>query len=229
VLTILKKAATRIRYGIANASFLIKNNESARDVFLRIYRDNVWGSLDSRSGEGSDLVQTEAVRRELPLMIKELSLKSMLDIPCGDLYWMKEMIINIDYIGADVVPEIIDRNHELYANGRRSFVVLDITKDELPTVDLIFSRDLLVHLSFMDIFSALRTVKHSGAIYLLTTTFCERDSNIDIQTGKWRPLNLQKSPFNFPEPERIINENCTEGSGIWSDKCLGLWRISELP
>lgn len=219
----------RIRDGIAEVAFRIKNRGSAREVFLRIYRDNVWGSLDSRSGEGSDLAQTEVVRRELPLLIKEFSLKSMLDIPCGDWYWMKEVIVNIDYIGADVVPEIIEHNHKLHAKGRRNFVVLDIIKDELPTVDLIFSRDLLVHLSFVDIFSALRIVKKSGARYLLTTTFCDRDSNIDIQTGKWRPLNLQKPPFNFPEPERIINENCTEGGGIWSDKCLGLWRISELP
>ena len=37
------------------------------------------------------------------------------------------------------------------------------------------------------------------------------------------------APFNFPPPLRLVNENCTEGDGAYGDKCLGLWRLADLP
>ena len=51
---------------------------------------------------------------------------------------------------------------------------------------------------------------------------------MDIVTGDWRPLNLQDKPFNFPSPILIINENCTEDGGEYSDKSMALWDISKL-
>lgn len=201
---------------------------SAREIFGDIYHKNYWGNSDSRSGAGSDLVQTAVVRRELPKLITQFDIRAMLDIPCGDWHWMKEVNIDVDYIGADIVHDIICRNKELYSKERCRFMMLDLIKDNLPKVDLVFSRDVLVHLSFDDIFLALRNIKRSGSEYLITTTFADRDSNFDIPTGHWRPLNLQKAPFNFPEPLRLINENCTEGDGSWNDKSLGFWKISDL-
>jgi hypothetical protein len=46
--------------------------------------------------------------------------------------------------------------------------------------------------------------------------------------GKWRPLNMQLPPFNFPNPICIINEKCTEGEGEFKDKSLGLWRLKDI-
>ena len=71
-------------------------------------------------------------------------------------------------------------------------------------------------------------IKKSGITYLLTTTFTQCHENVDIVTGDWRIINLEKPPFNFPPPVRIINEKCTEGNGTYADKCLGLWRIKEI-
>ncbi|MBI5429902.1 MAG: class I SAM-dependent methyltransferase [Nitrosomonadales bacterium] len=224
----LKGWAEKIKRGIAGATAVSGQSKSAREIFADIYRSNYWGNSDSRSGAGSDLVQTEVVRRELPVLISEFEVNSMLDIPCGDWHWMKETNLDVDYIGADIVPEIVQHNNELYGKDRRGFRALDMIKDDLPKVDLVFSRDVLVHLSFEDIFSALRNIERSGSRYLLTTTFTRRDSNFDITTGQWRPVNLQKAPFNFPAPLRLINENCTEGDGSWGDKSLGLWEISGL-
>jgi hypothetical protein len=104
-----------------------------------------------------------------------------------------------------------------------------VAKDSLPAVDMVFCRDLLVHLSYADAFAALRNLRASGSTYLFTTTFTRRSRNFDIPTtGEWRPLNLQLAPFGFSEPLTLINEKCTEGDGSWSDKGLGLWRISDL-
>lgn len=95
-------------------------------------------------------------------------------------------------------------------------------------MDLILCRDCLVHFSDEDVFRALRNLARSGSRYLLTTTFPERPVNPPIRTGKWRPLILQAVPFALPPPERLINEQCTEGAGAFADKSLGLWRLETI-
>ncbi len=141
---------------------------------------------------------------------------------------MKEAGLTIEYIGADIVPEVIEVNQRLYGSEHVRFLHLDMMNDALPIVDLVMSRDVLVHFSFSDIFLALKNLQNSGAKYLLTTTFTNRSRNKDIATGQWRPLNLEKPPFNFPKPLKLINEKCTEGDGSWGDKSLGLWRIQDI-
>ena len=106
--------------------------------------------------------------------------------------------------------------------------LLDLTRDPLPKADLLFSRDCLVHLSFADVRRALGGVLRSGIPYLLTTTFPGGASNEDIVTGDWRPLDLERPPFSFPRPLRLIEEGCTEGDGRFAGKSLGLWRVADL-
>ncbi len=57
---------------------------SAQDIFRRFYRANYWGNKHSRSGGGSDLTQTAEVRKQLPSLLSEFDVRTMLDIPCGD-------------------------------------------------------------------------------------------------------------------------------------------------
>lgn len=197
------------------------------DIFHNIYKTNYWRG-ESRSGEGSDLIQTEAIREALPSLLKRLNAKSMLDIPCGDFYWMQHVELPVDYIGADIVKEIVKINSKKYSDNRHTFMNLNVCTDKLPQVDIIFARDLLVHLSYKDIRLAIENMKKSGATWLLTTTFTGRDSNSDIETGDWRTLNFQLPPFNFPEPNEIINEGCTQFNGDYSDKCLGLWKLEHI-
>lgn len=202
-------------------------SQSANDVFERIYSTNYWRG-ESRSGQGSDLIQTAIIRKEIPKLLEEFSIKSMVDVPCGDFYWMKEVKLPVNYIGADIVTDMIRVNDKEYGNDLRKFRQLDVCKDELPCVDLVFSRDLLVHLSYEDIRRALQNMKESGSTWLLTTTFTGRNSNTDIPTGDWRTLNLELPPFNFPAPVRLINEGCTQFDGDYNDKSLGLWKLQDL-
>jgi hypothetical protein len=203
---------------------IFKNQTNDFDI---IYKTNYWGG-ESRSGKGSDLIQTEQIRDTLPLLLKSLDAKSMLDIPCGDYYWMQHVDLPLTYIGADIVQEIVKTNNKKHSDINHKFINLDVCTDKLPKVDLIFARDLLVHLSYNDIQQALHNMKKSGATWLLTTTFTKRDSNKDVKTGDWRTLNLQLAPFNFPEPVRIINEGCTEFNGDFNDKSLGLWNLKDI-
>ena len=82
---------------------------------------------------------------------------------------------------------------------------------------------------FKDIKKSIFRIKQSKSRYLMTTTFVNLKTNSNIFTGNWRPINLEKKPFNFPEPIITINENCQEMNGIYSDKCICLWEIEKLP
>ena len=196
------------------------------DVFSAILQENIWGSRESASGLGSELDATAKIRRELPELMQRHGALTLLDIPCGDCHWMAQVDLT-GYIGADIVPDLVERNRLLYP--AREFMVLDLTRDRLPRVDLVFCRDCLVHLSFENLSFALENLRASGARLLLTTTFPGRGPNDDIADGDWRPLDLQSDPFGWPEPLELVNEECAEEGGAYRDKSLGLWRISDLP
>jgi len=202
---------------------------AVRNRFTEIYKKNLFGGKESISGEGSSLAQTEVVRKELPLLLRTLKLKTMIDAPCGDIFWMKEVDLPVEkYIGIDIVEEIIEDNKERYVVPGRVFISKNIITDELPEADLILCRDCLVHLSFDHAIAAIKNFKNSGAKYLLTTTFTDRGGNEDLGKAVWRTLNLEKAPFDFPKPLKLINEGCTEGDGNFADKALALWALKDI-
>ncbi|MFX0048782.1 MAG: class I SAM-dependent methyltransferase [Candidatus Hermodarchaeota archaeon] len=198
--------------------------------FSTIYIKNIWGSKESKSGKGSILNQTATIRREIPQILGDIKAATLLDLPCGDFNWLQHVDLGLKkYIGGDIVPEIVAQNRKKYENDKRIFKLMDITTSKLPKVDIILCRDCLVHLSYKDIFAAINNFKRSKSTYLLSTTFVSRRINRNIFTGGWRPINLQKSPFNFPPAIYVINEHCTEANGRMADKSLGLWKIEDIP
>ncbi|OJV90496.1 MAG: hypothetical protein BGO43_06515 [Gammaproteobacteria bacterium 39-13] len=204
-------------------------NKSLSEKFSTVYEKNLFGGRISRSGEGSDLAQTAVIRKEIPNLLKELKISSMLDAPCGDWFWMKHVNLDIEhYIGVDIVKEMINSHQKKYANDHTHFKCINLVEEKLPKVDLIFSRDCFVHLSNKDVLNIIENFKASGATYLLTTTFVARTQNEDLGEGFWRALNMQLAPFNFPTPLKLINEECTEENNMYTDKSLGLWRLADL-
>lgn len=217
----------------ANRSTLLPYSDGSRfrgrsraDIFKEISDSNLWYGAESVSGPGSALDQTQVLVEKLPALFRKYQIKTILDVPCGDFNWMQRLAMEgMQYIGADVVPEIVERNHERFGDKHRKFVHLDMVSDALPAVDLVFCRDCLVHFSFSDIASALENIYKSGSRYLMITTFPDEPENHDIPTGGWRTLDFKKAPFYFPEPLELLNENCTELNGKFSDKSVGLWSI----
>lgn len=199
------------------------------DIFREYVRINKWGDAESVSGKGSNLQSTAELRKLLPPLLRELGVRSMVDLPCGDFHWMAYVdLTGIDYLGADIVPELVERNREKHARDAVSFAVVDLIEGPVPKADLLFIRDCLVHLSNDHVRKALSNIRASGSTYLLTTTF-PGTANIDIVTGEWRAVDLTRPPFNLPEPMRLIAEGQSWLKGQADDKMLGLWRIADLP
>lgn len=198
-------------------------------VFNRIYTGNRWRAKESVSGPGSDSSQTQALSRKLPLLLGEIKVRSILDAPCGDLFWIRDLDLDgIKYTGIDIVSDLIEENQKRFAASEYRFLCSNLICDPLPRADLILCRDCLVHLSYEDALAALRNMRASQSTWLLTTTFTGQDMNWDIVTGEWRTLNLERQPFDFPVPIALLDEECPHENGAHRDKMLGLWRLSDL-
>jgi hypothetical protein len=201
-----------------------------RVIFSRIHRENAWGDAESVSGPGSTRARTAAFIDDLVTALRELEVRALLDVACGDFNWTGPVADAVDrYIGVDIVPALIEANRVRHGGPRREFLLLDVTRDLLPAADAVLCRDCLVHFSFADAGVALANIRRSGARYLIATTFVDRPDNAEVRTGGWRTLNLEAAPFHFPPPLRLIDERRTADGGRYRDKRLGIWPVASLP
>lgn len=190
-----------------------------RRVFSAIYRSNGWDETETRSGPGSTLARAETFRGELERVLGELQVRSLLDVGCGDFNWMRALAVPLQrYVGVDVVPELVADLERRHGSGLRQFLCLNAVRDQLPHCDAAICRDCLVHLRHQDVLALLANIRRSGARFLIATTFPDLDANADVETGGWRPLNLELDPFLLPLPMRIVHEG---GTG----KALGVWAL----
>jgi SAM-dependent methyltransferase len=201
-------------------------SEQAKSAFTRAYLLNLWEDPESRSGPGSTLGRTAALREQIPELFAEMGVRSVLDVGCGDFNWFRTLELGeIDYTGVDVVIELIEDNRKKYGGAHRQFFPLEIATEVPPRADLAFCRDCWVHLPNAQILGALRNLRASGARYLLTTTFTGRSENPDIPLGAWRPIHLALPPFSLGSPLRLLSERGSVEDVAYADKAMGLWEL----
>jgi SAM-dependent methyltransferase len=200
-----------------------------REVFSGIYSRREWGESESVSGPGSGLARTAPLRLALAGLLRELEVESLVDAGCGDFHWMRVAELPIrEYVGVDVVPELIATLRERDAGPGRTFLPADITHDRLPQADFVLCREVLMHFPDDDLLAAVANLKRTGARWLLTTTFLDRPVNEPIELGSWRPLNLEAPPFAFPSPLRTLEDIPLVDREHFLDKRLALWELSAL-
>lgn len=198
---------------------------SIDERFALIYRSGGWfRNLETRSGAGSTLEATQTLRQELPHILAKLECKKLLDIGCGDFNWMKETKLQCQYLGVDIVRDLIRENTLRYETESIKFSYLDATKDKIPSgYDVIFCREVLFHLSNQDVSKVLTNISESNARFLIVTNMSLSKSNTDIISGGYRPLDLRKEPFSLCEPIYEIKDNV-----VSSTRTLGVWEIKDL-
>jgi SAM-dependent methyltransferase len=223
-----RRDVIRHRYNTAQNynknSFIYK-----QDAFVHIYKENAWHSGESRSGGGSEISSTVKIRKALPLIWKKYGIKTFLDVPCGDFNWMKEVDkTDIKYIGGDIVEEAVARNNELYKTQQIEFIKIDITKDTLPKVDMIFCKDCLQHLSYESVIKSINNFVKSGSKYVMLTSYPLTIKNHDILDGDYRALNLFKEPFSLPTNYLYKVREQSRGKDVELDKTMYLWDMNVL-
>jgi hypothetical protein len=202
---------------------------SEKKKFELIYKTGYWKSKnsDSFSGGGSNIESTSKIRRSLQKFLQEREIKTMLDLPCGDWSWMSKVdLTGIEYIGGDIVDDIIFKNTAKYPNYK--FQILDVVNDNLPAVDLLFVRDCLVHLEEEQIKAVFDKVVRSGSTYFATTIHVKCQENATPSAAdRWRKINFTIEPYNLEEPIYLLDDRYAE-NGVDEDKYIGIWRISEM-
>jgi len=137
---------------------------------------------------------------------------------------MQHVDLGAEYIGVDVVPSVISANEDAFGSEMRTFHCIDAVDDVLPRADAVLCREVLFHLSFLDIERLVNNVRRSGARYLIATSDTCTAFNSDIRTGDYRPLNMRRRPFRFPRPQAWLpDEARVIGRG------LGAWSLDEIP
>ena len=188
--------------------------------FSEVYENRLWLSEESVSGSGSER-ESGAVLHSvqfLARLTRELGIRSVADIPCGDFNWMPMFLDqhpDIAYVGYDVVPALIAENRAKYPGHR--FELLDITLGAPEQADLIFSKDMFNHLNTQDIWAALENMAASKPKYLMLTTN-KGFENTELEPTEphaSRFLNLEVAPFFLPAP-------------LIDDHYLPVWRFEDV-
>jgi hypothetical protein len=203
---------------------IIRTGQNLEDRFTRIWKTNIWGSLESRSGEGSTLRMTENIRAELPIIFEKFQIRSVFDGPCGDFNWMREVDLSrVDYIGADIVEPVIAILRNSFSKTNVNFLHHDLTRDPMPECDLILNRDCLFHFSYEDIFKYLVKFLESNSKYILTTSHKNSGEfrNRNIETGDFRLLDLFDYPFSFSR--EFLYKVEEPGTSKHAPRALYLW------
>ena len=227
---IVQRALNRALYRFGIRPFPIRFESSlpeagadAATVFNAVYATDYWGTLETKSGGGSTIEATAQYVQQLIAAINELGVKSMFDAPCGDLNWMHRVITQtgVAYRGGDIASEAV----ELALRRHPNVSLFDICADRFPSADLWHCRDTFFHLGFADIRRALAKARESDIEYAAITTHRARWlKNVDIKTGGFRLLDLERPPFNFPRAIRYLRDYPPQQF----PRFVGIWRMSDL-
>ena len=111
-------------------------NYSLKKAFEQAAEKNYWSDADSLSGPGSNMVQTAVICKAIPALLQKYQVKSMLDAPCGDLFWMKVILAglvqkNIQYHGADIVASLVEKHRINYQSFNAIFRTSSLQKSIL--------------------------------------------------------------------------------------------------
>jgi hypothetical protein len=156
------------------------------DVFSQIYANGAWvehHNQDSLSGLGSTKISTDELVVQLSAFLGEVGCRRLVDIGSGDFNWMRNVKGDFDYLGIDVVPQVVDMNNNKYANDRCRFVCMDATRSAITIGDVAVCREVLFHLSFQDGLRLLRNIKDAHFKYVLLTNDKSVWFNSDIRSG----------------------------------------------
>ena len=188
-----------------------------RSTFSGIWQHNAWGDAESRSGSGSSLAATLALRAWLPKTLQALGVRILLDAGCGDLNWMQGLTGSLKYyFGYDIVPQLVNDVRSRFKDETNcSFLEADIVTASLAQGDAILCRDCLSHLAPDAALLALKGFRRSGARLLLATSH-RTGQNVRINTGGWYPMDLTAAPFSLPPPLFAFAEDATKTIGVWS-------------
>ena len=220
------------------SDFFFSRQFIRKSIFSHIYKSSHWRDYhqlkinESISGWGSDIKSTANLSKDLLIFFKKNNIKKILDIGCGDFLWMNLVLnkySNYDnYLGLDIVQDLINNNIKRYSNNKISFQQFDLIENKIPHgFDIVLVRDVFIHLENENILFSLEKLKKSNPIFLGITSTPSLKYNKDLKTtGRYRDLNIEISPFNLNNIFVKIFEDNNKNEN--KKDCLNIYKLSDL-
>jgi hypothetical protein len=164
------------------------------------------GGRNPRSGRGSNMRSTKGIRETLPRLFDTYKVKTFLNAPYGNWFWMQHVdLTRIKYIVGDVSQSLVEEISAEHASSGVSFRHIDVISDPLPKADMMMCRDCLFHLSHDVRWSFYKNFVKSKVPYLLSTVNYNA-ANKDLMTPGWEPHNPFLPPFEIATPLEYVLE-----------------------
>jgi len=171
-----------------------------RERFQEIYATNEWRH---GSGEGSLPEHNQGYIRFVEGFIRDHNIRNIVDLGCGD--WQFSRYIDwqrAEYVGMDIVPEVIEANRARFRRPGVEFVLYDGNISDIPPADLLITKDVLQHWSHAAIGALLP--RFNQYRHVLVTNCVNPHGptlNEEIPDGGFRYLDLRLAPFHLPATE----------------------------
>lgn len=181
-----------------------------KEIFENIYKNNYW---NGGSGPGSRLEYNTEYMKILQRLFVDLDIKSIVDIGCGD--WQFSRYLNfgkINYIGLDVVEDVVKTNNKLFGKTNIQFKNIDIIQNIglIENTDLIILKDVVQHWPTKTIIKVVNELRIKTKYILLTNCCHQQTAMDDILIGEWRPLSHAMYPLQLFNPIFIQKYNSKE-------------------
>jgi len=136
------------------------------------------------------------------------------------------------WLGSTLVPA---GSNEIPA-GRQRLAQLDLVEASAldASIDLLFSRHMMIHLTVTDNLKVLENIENSGVRYFMATTFLTNsgDDPINVNTNDFRlvlgnEINLMQPPYCLRPPIKLFLDASHDDVNSFS--YMGLWDITMKP
>lgn len=195
-------------------------NNQLQNLFEKYYRPELAPPVEER---GSSSIQgTKRIRDQIPILFKKYKINSMFDAGCNDSSWA-QLIPDVKYTGGEISRFVVE-----FAKNKTpdlDIIQHDITSDAIPEVDLVFIRDVAIHLNDIDRKKLLANWISSGVPWLLITQSNDIKHNSSVVYDKDFPVaevNWMLGPWNFPAPTEEIWEFSIGG------RSMALWHRNQI-
>ena len=216
----------------SNLSFL-----SGQTLTSRV--ENFTSRRTSLSGPGSTAEATVGVRAALPFLLSLLGLKTIVDVPCGDFNFLREVLaspaspLGLSYTGGDIVRSLVHELQHTFGGRQHArglhlrFVPFDLATQVLWPADLVLVRDVLFHFDAERVLTVLRHVNQSGGRFFMSTSFPAHASSVVARKFKpgrgfksYASWDLSAKPFSLGPPILAIGDD-----GQAPGRIMALWRL----
>lgn len=175
---------------------VFKLKKTDKQIFTDVYKRNAW---IGGSGPGSKIENAGPFLTYLQNFIDKQKISTIVDIGCGDWELMKNIRIpdHIQYLGLDIVDEVITNNQAKYSKNNVHFKAVD-SVEELSSYngDLLIIKDVLQHWHKDKIFYAIKNIIPNFRYAIIVNSIkLQRSADLDSETEEARLLDLKEAPF----------------------------------